>query len=196
MTFAEQVLVDARGHLLGRLASTVAKELLAGQHVVCVRCEQIEISGSFIRNKLKYAAFLRKRHYTNPKKGPIHYRAPSKILWRTIRGMLPHKTKKGQAALQRLQVFEGIPAPYDKMKRVIVTDALRVTKLRPGRKYCSLGRLSTEVGWNHIDLMKRLEEKRIVKCGEFYAKTKAKNQARGAADKEVPKSDLLTASGY
>ena len=32
-------------------ASTIAKELLSGQHVTVVRCEQIEISGSFIRNK-------------------------------------------------------------------------------------------------------------------------------------------------
>ena len=64
---------------------------------------------------VKYAAFLRKRTNTNPKFGPIHYRSPAKILWRTIRGMLPHKTAKGQAALERLMVFEGIPPPYDKV---------------------------------------------------------------------------------
>ena len=29
--------------------------------------------------------------------------------------MLPHKTAKGQAALERLKVFEGIPPPYDKV---------------------------------------------------------------------------------
>ena len=64
---------------------------------------------------MKYAAFLRKRTNTNPKFGPIHYRSPSKILWRTVRGMLPHKTARGQAALERLKVFEGIPPPYDKV---------------------------------------------------------------------------------
>lgn len=64
---------------------------------------------------VKYAAFLRKRTNTNPKFGPVHYRSPAKILWRTIRGMLPHKSAKGQAALERLKVFEGIPAPYDKV---------------------------------------------------------------------------------
>lgn len=48
--------------------------------------------------------FLNKRMNTNPKKGPIHYRAPSRMLWRTIRGMLPHKTARGTAALQRLKV--------------------------------------------------------------------------------------------
>jgi large subunit ribosomal protein L13Ae len=36
---------------LGRLAATIAKELLAGQHIVAVRCEGINISGKFYRNK-------------------------------------------------------------------------------------------------------------------------------------------------
>jgi cobalamin biosynthesis protein CbiG len=40
------VIIDCRGHLLGRLASTVAKELLTGQRVVCVRAEEINITGS------------------------------------------------------------------------------------------------------------------------------------------------------
>ncbi len=51
MVFQKLVVVDTRGHLLGRLASLIAKELLMGQHVVCVRCEEINISGTFIRNK-------------------------------------------------------------------------------------------------------------------------------------------------
>ena len=51
MVFQKLVVVDTRGHLLGRLASMIAKELLLGQHVVCVRCEEINISGTFIRNK-------------------------------------------------------------------------------------------------------------------------------------------------
>lgn len=40
------VIIDGRDHLLGRLASVVAKELLTGQKVVIVRCEQMCISGS------------------------------------------------------------------------------------------------------------------------------------------------------
>ena len=42
-------------------------------------------------------------------------RAPSRILWRTVRGMIPHKTPRGAAALERMKSFEGIPAPYDKV---------------------------------------------------------------------------------
>lgn len=40
--------------LTGRLASVVAKELLSGQSVVVTRCEEIEVSGNFYRNKLKF----------------------------------------------------------------------------------------------------------------------------------------------
>ena len=44
-------MVDGKGHLLGRLASIVAKQLLNGQKIVVVRCEQLNISGEFFRAK-------------------------------------------------------------------------------------------------------------------------------------------------
>lgn len=115
--FEKEIIVDARGHLLGRLASYVAKELLNGQKIVVVRCEHIMRSGSLFRNKLKYHEFLNKCHTTNPKKGFSHYRSPSRIFWRTVRGMLPHKSPRGAAALGRLKTFEGIPFPYDHKRR-------------------------------------------------------------------------------
>lgn len=83
---------------------------------------------------VKYLAFLRKRCNVNPARGPYHFRAPSKIFWRTVRGMLPHKTKRGDAALSRLRIVEGIPPPYDKKKRVVVPSALRILRLNPRRK--------------------------------------------------------------
>lgn len=39
--------------------------------------------------------------------------------------MIPHKTKKGEAALARLKAYEGIPPPYDKKKRMVIPDALK-----------------------------------------------------------------------
>lgn len=83
---AKRVVIDARHHMLGRLASIVAKELLNGQKVVLVRCEEICASGGLVRQKMKYMRFLRKRMNTKPSHGPIHFRAPSKIFWRTVRG--------------------------------------------------------------------------------------------------------------
>lgn len=91
------------------------------------------------RNQLRYHNFLHKRHIVNPKKsGPFHHRAPSKILYRAVRGMIPHKTARGAAALERLKLFEGVPPPYDRKKRMVIPDALRVLRLKPGRKYCTV----------------------------------------------------------
>merc|ERR1712141_748740 len=66
----EPIIIDARGHLLGRLAALVSKTILQGQKVVIVRCEGICISGSFYRNKLKYLEFLRKRMKPSPAVDP------------------------------------------------------------------------------------------------------------------------------
>ncbi|GFP89864.1 60S ribosomal protein l13a-2 [Phtheirospermum japonicum] len=79
---------------------------------------------------MKYPHFLRKRMNTKPSHGPIHFRAPSKILWRTIRWMIPHKTKRVEATLARLKVYEGVPPPYDKIKRMVIPDALMVLRLQ------------------------------------------------------------------
>ena len=94
--FEKLTVIDCRGHLLGRLAATVAKELLNGQRIVCLRTEDINMSGSFMRNKMKFLRFLRKKMNTNPARGPFHFRAPSQILRRAIRGMVPHKQVRGE----------------------------------------------------------------------------------------------------
>ncbi|XP_031384164.1 60S ribosomal protein L13a-4-like [Punica granatum] len=180
---ARRVVVDGRNHMLGRLASVLAKELLNGQKVVVVRCDEICLSGGLVRQKMKYARFLRKRMNTKPSHGPIHFRAPSKILWRTIRGMIPHKTKRGAEALARLKAYEGVPPPYDKMKRMVIPDALRVLRLQAGHKYCLLGKLSSEVGWNHYDTIKELERKRKDKAQVAYERKKQLTKLRVKAEK-------------
>ncbi|XP_039137003.1 60S ribosomal protein L13a-4-like [Dioscorea cayenensis subsp. rotundata] len=180
-----RVVVDARQHMLGRLASIIAKELLNGQRIVVVRCEEICMSGGLVRQKMKFLRFLRKRMNTKPSHGPIHFRSPAKILWRTIRGMIPHKTKRGAAALARLKAYEGVPPPYDKMKRMVIPDALKVLRLQPGHKYCLLGRLSKEVGWNHYDTIKELEEKRKQRAQVAYERRKQLTKLRLKAEKAV-----------
>ncbi len=96
---------------------------------VASRCAPCALAAVF-RNKIKFAEFKRKRTNTNPKRGPFHHRAPSRMLFRVIRGMVPHKTPRGAAALARFKAFEGIPTPYDKVKRKVIPAALRVTRLK------------------------------------------------------------------
>jgi len=193
--FEKVVVIDAKNHLLGRLASIVAKEILSGQRVVVVRCEDINISGSFYRNKLKYLDKMNKRTNTNPAHGPFYFRAPSRIFYRVIRGMLPHKSHRGKCALERLKCFEGIPEQYETTKRMVVPDAFRVTRLKPGRRFCVLGRISLEIGWKHKEAVERLEAKRKERGAVYYeqkkaliAKTKAaKDAASGSFDATLAK---------
>ena len=69
--------------------------------------------------------------------------------------MMPHKTARGTAAMERLKVFEGVPPPYDRKKKMVVPQALRVLRLKPGRKFCTVGRLSHEMGWKYRDVVER-----------------------------------------
>merc|ERR1712210_30352 len=117
-------------------------------------------TGSHIRNKFKFLSFIRKKTNTNPKRGPFHERSPAKVFKRCVRGMLPKKRKRGYAALARLKTFVGCPAPYDKKKKQVVPDAMRILNLRPYRRYSNLGKICSQLGWKHGGLVEGLENKR------------------------------------
>ena len=129
--------------------------------------------------------FLRKRCAINPNRGAIHFRAPGKIFWRTVRGMVPHKTKRGKEALQKLKALEGVPAPYDKTKRMVVPSCLKAMKLKPRRAFCVLGRISHEHGWKYQDVIETLEAKRKVKSKIFYDKKQRDSKMRVKALENV-----------
>lgn len=101
--------------------------------------------------------------------------------------MLPHKSARGAEALGRLKVFEGVPAPYDTKKREVVPDALRAVKLSSFRKFCTLGDLSSEVGWGKRSLVEKLENKRRERASAWHKKRLAnQNSVRKALNiKEI-----------
>lgn len=114
--------------------------------------------------------------------------------------MLPHKTPRGQLALGRLATFEGIPEPYDKVKRVVVPDALKVLRMRADRNFCLLGELSKEVGWGYTELVQKLETQRKSKEQAYYAEKKVaiakKGKATASAAIPGEMKAILTSSGY
>lgn len=71
LTDNEQIVIDGKGHLLGRLASTVAKQLLEGQKIVVVRCEALNISGEFFRAKRTFPPSIERP--TRPDKDAVEY---------------------------------------------------------------------------------------------------------------------------
>ena len=187
--FEKEIIIDGRGHLRGRLASIVAAQLLRGQRVVVVRCEQINLSQSLFRRKLEWQEKENRRNNTNPRRQFKHYTAPSRMFWKTLRGMLPHKTPRGAAAMTRLRCFDGIPFPYDHKKRMVVPDALKVCRMKSFRKSCLLGDLAQLAGWTGGDLISKLEDKRKEKSQKFHDR-KSKLQAartKAAGDKTCAK---------
>lgn len=114
--------------------------------------------------------------------------------------MIPHKTARGAAALERLKVFEGVPPPYDKKKKMVVPQALRVLRLQPGRKYCTVGRLSSEVGWKYSDVVARLEERRKAKGAAYYERKKVAarqlSEAKKTAAAKSATTKTLATFGY
>merc|ERR1712080_662332 len=112
----------------------------------------------------------------------------------------PPQDARGAAALERLKVFEGVPPPYDRKKKVVVPSALRVLRLKPGRKYCTIKRISHEFGWSYRDVVDRLEEKRKVKAAAFHerkvATQKAQVAALKAATNAAPITEKLASYGY
>merc|ERR1711868_107700 len=89
--------------------------------------------------------------------------------------MTPHKTERGKDALKRLQTFEEVPPPYDKKKKMVIPSALKVLRLKAGRKY--------------QDIVATLEAKRKVKGEAFHKKSVAVNKLRDQvkADPKVVK---------
>src|SRR5665647_3512969 len=82
--------IDANGLILGRLASTVAKQLLSGDDkIYIVNAEKAIISGSKAATLREYRE-TRERGATEF--GPYFPKRPDRILKRTIRGMLPYKS--------------------------------------------------------------------------------------------------------
>lgn len=99
--------------------------------------------------------------------------------------MVPHKLKRGDDALMRLRVHEGVPPPYDKVKRKVAPPALRILKLAPGRDYCTLGRLSHEVGWKYANVIETLELKRKARSAIRVNMKKKESALRKKAKKEM-----------
>merc|ERR1719272_1773360 len=93
---------------------------------------------------------------------------------RCIRGMVPYKSAKGAAAMDRLKVFDGIPYPYNLKKRMVVPQALKNIRLKPHRKFCFLKDVSIHFGWHQADLIERLEGERKVKAKKWFVAKKAK----------------------
>jgi large subunit ribosomal protein L13 len=137
--------VDGTGHIAGRLASVVTRELLAGRRVTVVNAERILLSGErgSIINQWKKKLELSSR--VNPLYGPIHHRRPDGIMRRMVRGMVPRKKQKGVQAMKKLRIYIGVPEGLSNAKFTKFDEAVAP---RPPSLYTTLGELAINIGWS------------------------------------------------
>ncbi|MCC6040775.1 MAG: 50S ribosomal protein L13 [Desulfurococcaceae archaeon] len=142
------IYIDASGHILGRLASIVAKKLLEGYNVYVVNVEKAVLSGDKQRVIQGYKLLFRVRTHVNPEKPGIRRpRSPVSIFRRAVRGMLPMDKPRGRLAYKRLRVFIGIPPELSNVEFTKYPSAM-YTRLR-GR-YITVEELSRELGWRGV----------------------------------------------
>jgi len=110
-------IIDGKNAVLGRLASYVAKEVLKGEKVVILNCEQVIITGN--RKSIKENFEIKRGRVGSSQKGPKHHRTSEKIVKRVIRGMLPdHRKGRGKEALKRVKCYSGIPKEFQETKKI------------------------------------------------------------------------------
>ncbi len=141
---AEQVIVDATNHIVGRLCSYVAKILLKGDSVVILNAEKAMLSGNRYTTIREWHEYLEVGSINHPEHGPYHARRPDRIITRMVRGMVPKEKARGVNAMKRLRVYIGVPKNYEggKMKEF---DNAKIRK--PAAYYLSVRELATSIGW-------------------------------------------------
>ncbi len=140
MSFDKATIIDAKGLILGRMASSVAKRLLQGETVIVVNAEKAAISGKRLQIVKAAKTFLEVGH---ARKGPFHQRRPDRIVRRTIRGMLPRQKPKGLQAFKRLRVYLSVPLEVEGKEIQTIIEA-NSDKLKS--PYITVGELAKEIG--------------------------------------------------
>ncbi len=140
MSFDKATIIDAKGLILGRMASNVAKRLLQGETVIVVNAEKTAISGKRLQIVKDAKTFLEVGHH---RKGPFHQRRPDRIVRRTIRGMLPRQKPKGLQAFKRLRVYLGVPLEVEGKE---IQTVLKASADKLKSPYITVGELAKEIG--------------------------------------------------
>ena len=116
-------LIDARGKVLGKLSSEIAKLLIGknkaiytpninvGDKVVVINAAEVEVSG----NKLEQKIYHRYTGYPGGIRsetlGKLMKRRPTEALKRSVKGMLPTNKLRNQR-MKNLYVYAGTEHPH------------------------------------------------------------------------------------
>ncbi len=110
--------VDAKGKVLGRLATKISKILMGkhksyyvpfmdcGDYVIVINAEKVELTGKKLDQKVyrRHTGYLGGLKETTARKMMEKY--PERIITNAVKGMLP-KNKLGRKMLKKLRVYRG-----------------------------------------------------------------------------------------
>ncbi len=110
--------VDAKGKVLGRLATKISKILMGkhksyyvpfmdcGDYVIVINAEKVELTGKKLDQKVyrRHTGYLGGLKETTARKMMEKY--PERIITNAVKGMLP-KNKLGRKMLKKLRVYKG-----------------------------------------------------------------------------------------
>lgn len=122
-------LVDARGKVLGRLASEVATVLRGkrkpqftphvdtGDFVIVVNAEKVRLTGKKLKQKVYYRASGYPGGLKATTADAMLKKHPERVIQHAVRGMLP-KSKLGDVLYRKLKVYAGGNHPHQAQKPV------------------------------------------------------------------------------
>jgi large subunit ribosomal protein L13 len=134
-------IIDAKDLIIGRFATVAAKQALLGEEVIILNCEKAIITGGKANIIEKYK---RKRSMGTQAVGPFFPRSPDRMIKRLIRGMLPYKQAKGDAAFKRVKCYNGIPEAFQGKELITIKEA-NVSKM-PNLRYMTVGNVAKILG--------------------------------------------------
>lgn len=131
-----QIVIDASGFILGRLASYAAKQSMLGKKVIIVNCDKALVTGRRRMIISEYSA-ARRRGGTSLN-GPHFPKHSDRLVKRTVRGMLSYTQQRGLDALKRIICYNDVPKEYESSKKISSSREIKT-------KTISIGDLSSEL---------------------------------------------------
>lgn len=122
-----QIIIDATGAPLGRLASYAAKQALLGKDIIIINCNNAIISGNKSSIIERYREY-RKRGGSSLK-GPHFPKSPERIIKRTVRGMLSYQEGRGRIALKKVICYNDIPAEYKESEKINLPKEFKISSI-------------------------------------------------------------------
>ncbi|ELQ76655.1 60S ribosomal protein L13a [Trachipleistophora hominis] len=152
---SREIVINAKDHVAGKLATFVAKNILEGVPVTVVHTENIVFTGPIERGVGRFKDFLNKRKLTNPLRGPFHHRSPAMLFTRIVRRMVPKKKYKGQCALSLLTVHDSCPDDLVATQCMVCPRAMLKYTADPIRRFYYMKDLCSKFGWKYFNEVER-----------------------------------------